>query len=79
VRAKINTTAAMDTDINSTVIILKNSINGAGGNAVTTINAELFLYYHSPAFSLRKGTCGAGRCTGRRVAGKALACLEACG
>jgi len=39
-------------------MILKNSINGAGSNAVTTVDAELFLHNDTPPFRREKAPVG---------------------
>ncbi len=74
--AKINTATAMDTDIHSPVMILKNGINGAGGNTLATVDAEFFLYPYSAALTLGKGTSGTGYGAGGRVAGQTVISLE---
>ncbi len=75
----LNTAAAMNTDINSPTVILKNSINGAGSDAVTTVYTELFLYENTAAFALRKGTGGTGLSAWGGVAGQAVAGFKASG
>ncbi len=75
----INTAAAMNTDINSPAVILGNSINGTGGDTVTTVYTEFFLYNNTAAFALRKGTGGTGLSAWSRVAGETVAGFESCG
>jgi len=48
---EIYTLAALDADINTTVLILENSFHRAGRNAVTAMDAELFTKDQAAAFT----------------------------
>jgi len=67
---EINALAAVDADIDSAVPILHDRLHRADRNALTALNAELFLEQDAATFALGQGPGRAGRSTGRRVTGQ---------
>ncbi len=76
---EIDTATTMNTYINGTAGILKDSIYGAGGNTVTAVNAEFFLYNDSASLALGKSTCRAGFGARGWITSQAVAGLKTCG
>lgn len=67
VRTKIDTTAAMQADINLSMVILANRINRTGGDTFPTPDAMLFSDHNTTSRTLAEGTGWAGGNTGSRV------------
>jgi hypothetical protein len=65
-----HTLAAVDADKGLVSGVKVNGVNRTGYGTFSALYAELPFDKHPSAFALEKGTCRAGQCTRRWIAGK---------